>query len=172
MDRPAQLAQVNVGRLLAPIDSPEIARFVSLLEPINRLADRSPGFVWRLTTPKGDATAIRPFDDDLILVNMSVWDSLESLRAFTYASAHTAVLGQRREWFERMVVSHLALWWVPAGHRPTIAEARDRLELLRRGGPTARAFTFRTPFRPGQLEVEPIAEPEAALGAPEASFRT
>ncbi len=157
MDRPVQLAQVNVGRLLAPIDSPDIARFVALLLPINRLADASPGFIWRLTTPEGDATAIRPFDDDMILVNMSVWDSLESLRAFTYASAHTAVLGQRREWFERMVSSHLALWWVPAGHRPTVAEARDRLELLRRDGPTAEAFTFRAPFGAGELG--------AALGA-------
>ena len=172
MERPVQLAQVNVGRLLAPIDSPEIARFVSLLEPINRLADRSPGFIWRLTTPEGDATAIRPFDDDMILVNMSVWDSLESLRAFTYASAHTAVLGQRREWFERMVISYLALWWVPAGHRPTVAEARDRLELIRRDGPTAQAFTFRAPFEPGELEAELEVARDTALEAPGASFLT
>lgn len=146
--RAFELAQVNVGRLLAPIDSAEIAEFVAGLEPINRLADRSPGFLWRLTTPDGDATAIRPFDDDLILVNMSVWDSLESLRAFTYSSAHVGVLGRRREWFERMTTAHMALWWVKAGHRPTVVEARVRLERLRRDGPTPLAFTFRMSFEP------------------------
>ena len=146
MDLSFELAQVNVGRLLAPLDSPEIAEFVASLESINRLADGSPGFLWRLTTAEGDATAIRPFDDDMILVNMSVWDSLESLRAFTYASAHTAVLGQRREWFERLAAAHMVLWWVEPGHIPTVDEAIDRLERLRHDGPTPAAFTFRTPF--------------------------
>jgi heme-degrading monooxygenase HmoA len=152
MNASFELAQVNIGRLLAPIDSPEIAEFVAALESINRLADGSPGFLWRLTTPDGNATAIRPFDDDMILVNMSVWDSLESLRAFTYTSAHVGVLRRRREWFERMITAHLALWWVRAGHRPTLTEARDRLERLRRDGPTPAAFTFRTPFEPDSSE--------------------
>lgn len=153
-DRPFELAQVNVGRLLAPIDAAEIAEFVAQLEPINALADGSPGFKWRLTTSEGNATALRPFDDDLILVNMSVWDSLESLRAFTYSSAHVGVLGRRREWFERMETAHMALWWVPAGHRPAVDEARDRLELLRRDGPTPLAFTFRTPFELGRAATD------------------
>jgi hypothetical protein len=143
-----ELAQVNVARLLAPLDSPEIAAFVTLLEPINRLADGSPGFVWRLTTPEGDATAIRAFDDDMVIVNLTVWDSLESLRTFAYASNHVSVLRRRREWFERLATAHLAMWWVEAGHRPTVEEARDRLERLRRDGPTPAAFTFRTPFEP------------------------
>jgi len=141
-----QLATLNVGRLLAPLDSPRIAEFVAQLEPINRLADGSPGFVWRLMTDAGDATSIRPFDDDLILVNLAVWESLESLRVFVYDSAHVDVLRQRREWFERLATAHMVLWWVEPGHLPTVTEAVDRLERLRRDGPTPAAFTFRTPF--------------------------
>ncbi len=143
-----ELAQLNVGRMLAPVDSPEIAGFVAQLEPINRLADASPGFIWRLQTDTGNATDIRPTEDDLFLINMSVWSSIEALRAFTYSTAHVEVLRQRREWFERLATAHLVLWWVPAGHRPTVEEALDRLERLRRDGPTPAAFTFRTPFEP------------------------
>jgi len=146
-----QLATLNVGRLLAPVDSPTIAGFVAQLEPINRLADGSPGFVWRLMTEAGDATSIRPFDDDLILVNLAVWDSLESLRAFVYASAHTQVMAQRREWFESMATAHMVLWWVDPGHIPTVGEAVERLERLRALGPTPDAFTFRTSFEAGAL---------------------
>jgi Domain of unknown function (DUF3291) len=141
-----QLASLNVGRLLAPLDSPQIAEFVAQLEPINRLADGSPGFVWRLMTADGDATSIRPFDDELVLVNLAVWESLESLRAFVYSSAHVDVLRQRRDWFERMATAHLVLWWVQPGHIPSVAEALERLEALRRDGPTPAAFTFRTSF--------------------------
>lgn len=143
-----ELAQLNVGRMLAPVEAPEIAGFVAELEPINRLADESPGFIWRLQTPAGDATAIRPTEDDLFLINMSVWSSIEALRAFTYSTAHVDVLRRRREWFERLATAHLVLWWVPAGHIPTIEEALDRLDRLRRDGPTPSAFTFRTPFEP------------------------
>jgi hypothetical protein len=143
-----ELAQLNVGRMLAPVDSPQIAGFVAELEPINRLADASPGFVWRLQTEQGNATDIRPTEDDLFLVNLSVWTSIEALRAFTYSTAHVEVLRRRREWFERLATAHLVLWWVPAGHRPTVEEALERLDLLRRDGPTPAAFTFRTPFEP------------------------
>ena len=143
-----ELAQLNVGRLLAPVDSAEIAGFVAELEPVNRIADASDGFVWRLQTEQGDATSIRPTDDDLFLINMSVWSSLEALRAFTYTTAHVQVLRRRSEWFERMATAHMVLWWVPVGHRPTVDEALDRLERLRREGPTPAAFTFRTPFEP------------------------
>ena len=110
-----ELAQLNVGRMLAPVDSPEIAGFVAQLEPINRLADASPGFIWRLQTDTGNATDIRPTEDDLFLINMSVWSSIEALRAFTYSTAHVEVLRQRREWFERLATAHLVLWWVPVG---------------------------------------------------------
>ncbi len=142
------LAQVNVGVLLGPIDSPQIAGFVDLLDPINALADASPGFVWRLQTEDGNATAIRPFDDDRILVNMSVWESLEALGDFVYATRHLDVLRRRREWFERHVAAHMALWWVPAGTIPSTRDAELRLEILRSRGPSPEAFTFREPFPP------------------------
>jgi hypothetical protein len=140
------LAQLNIGRLLAPLDSPQLAPFVENLEPINALADGAPGFVWRLQTEDGDATAIRPFDDDMMIVNMSVWESLEALADFVYRSDHVAVMRRRREFFERMADAFIVLWWVPAGHRPTVAEAKDRLARLRRDGPTQEAFTFRARF--------------------------
>ena len=151
-DRPWHLAQLNVGRLLAPLESDTLAGFVAALEPINALADRHRGFVWRLQTDAGDATSIRPTDDDLFLINMSVWSSLETLRAFVYTTAHVQVLRQRRAWFEQLAMSHLVLWWVPAGHIPTIEEALARLERLRRDGPTPAAFTFRSPFEPEALD--------------------
>ena len=149
------LAQVNVATLLAPLDSPELAGFVAQLEPINALADQSPGFVWRLQTEDGDATAIRPYEDDRVMVNLSVWASLEALRTFVYASQHLDVMRHRRQWFHRMADPYLALWWVPAGTIPTVAEAKERLELLERRGPSPDAFTFRTPFP------EPAAAPRA-----------
>jgi hypothetical protein len=146
--RPWHLAQLNVGRLLAPLESETLAGFVSALEPINALADGHPGFVWRLQTDAGDATSIRPTEDDLFLINMSVWSSLETLRAFVYTTAHVQVLRQRRAWFEQLATSHMVLWWVRAGQIPTIEEALERLERLRQDGPTPAAFTFRAPFEP------------------------
>jgi hypothetical protein len=143
-----ELAQVNVARLREPLDSPLLADFVAALAPINELADHSPGFVWRLQTEDGDATAIRAFDDDLILVNMSVWASLDALAEFVYRSAHAGVMRNRRTWFERTLEAFVALWWVPAGHQPTPEEAKGRLEHLRLNGPTLEAFTFRHPFAP------------------------
>ena len=143
-----ELAQVNIGRLSAPVESPQIAEFVAALDPINRLADTSAGFVWRLQTAEGNATAIHSFDDELIISNMSVWESIEALRAFVYTTAHTGIMRRRREWFETYVTSYMALWWVPAGHRPTIEEAKERLAALDRDGPTPFAFTFRQPFDP------------------------
>jgi hypothetical protein len=140
------LAQLNIGRLLAPLESSQLAPFVDALEPINALADGTPGFVWRLQTEDGDATAIRAFDDDMLIVNMSVWQSVEALAEFVYRSDHLAVMRRRREFFERMAEAFMVLWWVPAGHRPSVAEAKDRLAQLRRNGPTREAFTFRTPF--------------------------
>jgi hypothetical protein len=140
------LAQVNIATLRAPLDGPELAGFVAQLEPINALADRSPGFVWRLQTEDGDATAIRPYEDDRVMVNLSVWASFEALRTFVYATRHLEVMRHRRQWFSRMADPYLALWWVPAGTIPTEAEAKERLELLARQGPTAGAFTFRVPF--------------------------
>jgi hypothetical protein len=140
------LAQVNVATLRFPLDGPELAGFVAQLEPINALADGTPGFVWRLQTEDGDATSIRPFDDERIMVNLSLWESLEALRGFVYVSRHLDVMRHRREWFHKMADPYLALWWVPAGAIPTVAEAKERLELLAGRGPTPGAFTFRAPF--------------------------
>ena len=142
------LAQLNVGRLVAPLPAPAIDGFRAQLDPINALADAHPGLVWRLQTEAGNATDIRPTEDDLFLINMSVWRSIDALRAFTYTTAHVQVLRQRRAWFEQLAEAHLVLWWVPVGHIPTIEEAMDHLDRLRRLGPTPYAFTFRTPFEP------------------------
>jgi hypothetical protein len=136
--------------MVAPVTAPEIAEFMAALDPINALADASPGFVWRLQTDAGNATDIHAFDDELMLLNMSVWESIESLRAFTYSSAHVGILARRREWFERLADAHHVLGWVPAGAIPTVHEAIDRLERLRLDGPTPGAFTFRTPFEPDE----------------------
>jgi hypothetical protein len=141
-----QLAQLNIGLPIAPLDGPELAGFVAELEPVNALADAAPGFVWRLQTEDGDATAVRGFGDDRLIVNMSVWTSLEALAAFVYTGHHREVLARRRQWFERMREAFQVLWWVPDGIRPTIADAEQRLDHLRTHGPTPYAFTFRTPF--------------------------
>jgi len=143
-----QLAQVNIGRARGGIDQPIMAGFVAQLEPINALADASPGFVWRLQTEDGDATAVRPYADDRVLINLSVWVDLAALRQFVFQSAHTEVMRHRREWFERFPEAYLALWWVPAGHRPSVAEAVERLAHLQTHGPSGYAFSFRDAYDP------------------------
>jgi hypothetical protein len=131
--------------------------FRNQLDPINALADQSDGFVWRLQTEDGDATAIRPYaDDHLMAINMSVWESLESLQQFVYKSRHVDTLRGRKQWFEEIEGPILVLWWIPAGQLPTVADARDRLQHLKEHGPTPHAFTFRTPFSSptGDTEVD------------------
>ena len=141
------LAQVNVSRLAAPIDSPELAGFVARLDEVNALAEAAPGFVWRLKDDAtNNATSVPIYDDRMIIVNLSVWESIEALRAFTYSGAHLAVLKQRHGWFSQMRDAAMAMWWIPAGHVPTVAEARERLDHLRAHGPTAQAFPFGAPF--------------------------
>jgi hypothetical protein len=146
------LAQLNVAHLAAPLDGPDLAGFVALLPEINALADRSPGFVWRLTDAYGgDATSLRPFGPDLI-VNLSVWESLEALREYVYRSDHLGVMQRRREWFRHIGRPHQVLWWIEAGRPPTLAEAARRLARLRDEGPSPDAFTFRSPHpMPGTL---------------------
>ena len=152
------LAQVNIGRFVAPIDDPSMEGFRSQLDPINALADRSPGFVWRLQTEDGNATAIRPFDgDDRMAINMSVWTSLEALQQYVYQSAHLGPLRDRRRWFEPIEGPILALWWIPAGHIPAVAEALERLAHLKAHGPTRYAFTFRAPFPAPDAESSDVA---------------
>jgi Domain of unknown function (DUF3291) len=140
------LAQVNIARLAAPLDSPQLVDFVANLEPINAIADASDGFVWRLQTEEGDATALRIFDDDWVIVNMSVWESIEALRNYVYRSPHADVLRRRQEWFEKMIEVHVALWWIEAGTLPTLRDAEERLSTLRAEGPTPQVFTLKEPY--------------------------
>ncbi len=150
------LAQLNIGLPVAPLDGPELAGFMTNLEPVNALADAAPGFVWRLQTEDGDATAIRPYDDDRMIVNMSVWTSVEALAAFVFSGEHRAIMKRRREFFVPMREAFQVLWWVPDGTTPTVTEAQARLTQLREHGPTPHAFTFRTPFpAPDGAAVEP-----------------
>lgn len=136
------IAQINIGRARAPIDHPVMAGFVARLDEINAIADASPGFVWRLKTEEGNATSLQPYDDERILVNMSVWETPEDLRQYVYRSVHAEVMKQRKEWFERFKDVYMALWWVEAGHIPTIAEAKERLAYLQLHGESEFAFTF------------------------------
>jgi hypothetical protein len=144
-----QLAQVNIGRARGEMTDPVMAGFVARLAEINALADASPGFVWRLQTEDGDATAVRPYADIRILINLSVWADLAALRAYVYRSPHSTAMRDRRAWFERFDRVYVALWWVPAGHRPTVAEAVERLSHLEQHGATAHSFTFAEPFEAG-----------------------
>jgi hypothetical protein len=147
------LAQVNIARLRAPLDSPELADFVAALDRVNAAADGSPGFVWRLQTEDGNATSIRAFEWDAgtsagVIVNMSVWKSVEDLAAFVYSGSHRPVLSRRRDWFEHMEEAYAALWWIPAGSVPTTGDAEDRVRYLRAHGPSPYAFTLRIHFPP------------------------
>jgi Domain of unknown function (DUF3291) len=142
------IAEVNIAVPIEPLESDRLADFMAQLDPVNAVADTSPGFAWRMQDDSGNNTEIRGFGDDRVVINMSVWESLDALRAFVYANcAHLDVLRRRREWFERLRF-YLVLWWVPAGHRPTVAEAEARLARLERLGPTPEAFTFRVHFPP------------------------
>jgi hypothetical protein len=142
----AHLAQLNIGRTVGSKEDPRMAGFYADLDRINAIADGWPGFVWRLVDAEGaDATSLRPFGGD-IMVNLSVWESLEALRDFTFRSGHLDVLRRRREWFAPFGDVYAVNWWIPAGHVPTMNEAGERLDLLRRDGPGPSAFTFRDPF--------------------------
>lgn len=140
-----ELAQLNIALMKAPLDSPRLRDFVDNLDRINALAEQSPGFVWRLQDDGGNATAIRPLGEKT-LVNLSVWKDVESLHRYVYRSAHKDIMRRRKEWFHRMKEAYTVLWWVPEGHRPTVAEAKARLDGLREEGPGPEAFTFRNPY--------------------------
>ena len=122
--------------------------FVAELEPVNALADQTPGFVWRLKSEEGDATAIRPYADESILINLSVWENLAALKSFVYRTHHGQVMRQREEWFEQMNEILIALWWITAGSIPTVQQAKERLDYLRTHGESPFAFSFKKPFLP------------------------
>jgi hypothetical protein len=142
------LAQLNVGRARKPMEDPLMADFVNQLDEINALAERSPGFIWRLQDDAGNATSFQVFDDPLIFINLSVWEDLKSLKDFTYRTAHVKVMRQRKKWFEHFGKPYLVLWWIPAGHIPTPTEAKSKLECLQQKGATMEAFDFKTTFGP------------------------
>ena len=141
-----QLAQINIARLLAPIDDPLVAGFVAQLDTINTLAESSNGFVWRLKDESGNATDINPFDDPMLIVNMSVWESVEDLKSFAYHTDHIKVFKDRAKWFEKPSDAHMVLWWIPQGEFPSVEEAKDRLMHLRKHGESDYAFSFRKIF--------------------------
>lgn len=141
-----QLAQSNVARMRGPIDASVMAGFVERLDPLNALADESAGFVWRYQTEAGNATEVRVFDDELILFNMSVWESIEALEAYVYQSNHVRAVQKRAEWFERSDRSPIVLWWIESGHIPTVEEAKARFDRLWLEGPSVDAFTFRNRY--------------------------
>ncbi|GHH89679.1 hypothetical protein GCM10017771_41440 [Streptomyces capitiformicae] len=155
-----ELAQVNIARLKAPLDSPQLKDFVAALDPVNAVADGSDGFVWRLQSDSGNATDVPVFNDEWLVINMSVWRDTNALTAFMYQGQHRELLARRREWFERVQEAMVVLWWVPAGHRPTVAEAESRLLHLRANGPTPYAFTLRTSFPAQGAEPVSFAVPE------------
>jgi len=156
-----QLAQLNIGRIVgAHMQDPVMQTFVDLLDHINALAESSPGFVWRLKDDNNNATSLNPFGDDRVIVNMSVWESLEALEKYVYKSQHFEVLKRRKEWFEKFGKPFMVLWYVPAGHRPTVEEAIQKLTQLQESGPSPAAFTFRERFSPETLQKEAPAANE------------
>ena len=140
------IAQINIARMLAPIDDPVMADFVAQLPPINALAEKSPGFVWRLQSEGGDATNIKVYDDEMIIINLTVWENVEALRQYVYKSAHSGVMRDRRRWFEKFDGPYYALWWIPSGYLPSPEEAKERLDHLRLHGDTDYAFSFKRVF--------------------------
>lgn len=150
------LAQINVGRLVAPANDPQVAGFFAELDRINALADADPGLIWRLQTADGNATAIQPTPDPQFIVNMSVWRDAEALFDFVYRSAHTPVMAQRRAWFDRYDGAYQALWWVEMGTTPSVEDGLSRLWMLDRFGPSAHAFTFKQRYPAPGLPGAPV----------------
>ena len=146
MDSAYQLAQINITRMKFPLDDPRMADFVAALDEVNALADRSPGFIWRLQSPAGNSTAIRAFDDPLMLVNISVWENMALLKEYTYKGMHGRIFARRQTWFDKIDGVQLAAWWAPRGTIPTIEEGKARLNTLALLGETTDAFTFKNPF--------------------------
>jgi hypothetical protein len=139
-DLTQHLAQLNIGRVRYPLDDQRMAGFVDNLDRVNGIADRSDGFVWRLKDDSGNATSILAFDDPRVILNISVWESVAALERFVWQTVHKSFYGRRHEWFERFEGPYFVMWWVPKGHRPTVAEAVARLDHLKERGPSDFAF--------------------------------
>ncbi|MEO0974348.1 MAG: DUF3291 domain-containing protein [Pseudomonadota bacterium] len=155
------LAQINVGKMLAPKGDPVVQEFFDALDAINAAAEAHPGFVWRMQTEAGDNTDILPTVDPCLLVNISVWQDADALFDYVYRSVHTPVMSKRRQWFDRFEGAHQALWWVPVGHEPTVEEGIAKLWHLDRFGPTPGAFTFKAQYpQPGEGGVPRDMKPD------------
>ncbi|MDZ4765843.1 MAG: DUF3291 domain-containing protein [Chloroflexota bacterium] len=158
------LAQINIAAMRAPLDTPIMADFVASLAEINAHADAASGFVWRLKSDQDNATAFRVFESDRLIINMSVWESIDALFEYTYRSQHIDVYRRRADWFEKMDTPHMALWWLPAGTLPIPQDAKTRLAYMQEHGATPFAFTFKARFTPDELiayaQTHPIAVPE------------
>jgi len=140
------LSQVNISRMIAPLSNPIMADFVAELDSINQLADNAPGFVWRLQTEAGNATSVSAYDDELILLNLSVWESIDDLKQFVYRSQHGKVMRNRNKWFQKYQGVNMALWWLPVGDLPTVDEAEKRLQYLNDFGDSDYAFSFKNQY--------------------------
>ncbi len=138
------LAQINLAQAKSGMDTGIMQGFVERLDEINAIADSSPGFIWRLQGDEGNATSIQAFDDPLLLVNMSVWKDIDSLKSYVYQSSHVELVRDRKTWFDQIMNSYQVLWWIPAGHTPSVKEGKSKLELLQSDGPGGSAFTFAT----------------------------
>jgi hypothetical protein len=144
-----QLAQFNIARALAPLDSPQLGGFMNRLDEINALAEQSQGFIWRYQTEDGHSTSVRPYQgDNMMLINLSTWESIEALYQYTYYTAHAEVFRQRKQWFEVLDKPHLVIWWVAEGYRPSLVECMDKLEHLQQHGPSLEAFHLKARFEP------------------------
>lgn len=158
------LAQVNIARARAPLDDPLMAGFINQLPEVNAQADVSPGFIWRLQSETGDNTYLRPYGDPLIIFNLSVWLSPDALKQYVYRSQHAAAVRKRKLWFEKMDTAHFALWWIPAGHIPSVEEAKQRLLHRQQYGDNALAFSFAHPFEmPPQPSIDLPDENQTAM---------
>lgn len=142
------LAQINVALMKAPLDDPLMVEFANALHEVNSTADRSPGFIWRLQTASGNATDIRAYSDPKMLVNLSVWQDVASLKTYVYKTLHGEFFVRRRQWFEKYSDEHFAMWWIPAGHQPTVEEGKVKLQHLASQGDSLAAFTFAKPYPP------------------------
>lgn len=136
------LAQINIAKAKEAIDSPTMKGFVDQIDKINVLAEQAEGFIWRLQGYDGDATSINAFDDPNLIINMSVWVDIESLKTYVYKTAHVELIRDRAEWFSKIDKVQQALWWIPKGDIPSIEEGKSKLALLEKNGPSQNAFTF------------------------------
>lgn len=142
------LAQINIGLMRGTLEDPIMAEFAAALDEVNTAAEQSPGFVWRLKTSSGNATDIRVYPDPKVIVNISVWQSVEQLKTYVYQSLHVNFFARRRQWFEKFPGEHFGMWWIPAGHLPTAEEGKAKLDYLTRQGESLECFTFANPYPP------------------------